>query len=533
MLRLLICCLLFALHAAAATPGQADDGRSAPHRHPPQPPPQPQPRILILGAGVAGVIAARTLRERGLTDFVIVEARGEVGGRVRSGRPGDGAYTVEFGANWIQGNVNPILCLALKHGLKTVNNDIYGSITTYSDMGPEDFADAITAADDAFSAIVANAGAQLDERGPDLSVKVCGRRGRGIADGGGCFERDFDLLTSYSQWDFEYAVPPAESSWLASGWNNNLTYNLYGEDNLLSVDQRGFKHFIQAEAATFLQPHQIVYNATVSSVDWSAPSRRLSDGSTYAPREAAPPIIVTLANGTKLDADYVICTFSLGVLQNEDVGWVPGLPEWKREAIAAFTMTTYTKVFVQFAGEDRFWFDTEMALYASPRRGRYPLWQSLDVPSSHKPQFLPGSRILFGTVVGDDALDISALSGTTNEGVKEDVREVLRDMFPNVTLPDFDVFYHDWAADPLFRGSYSNFPPSYDPALHRNLRASVGHGRLRWAGEAGSAAWFGFLHGAYADGQATARELADCIQHNHCADDYVPRPRGPQAPVRG
>lgn len=32
--------------------------------------------VLILGGGVAGVIAARTLHEQGITSFKIVEARG-------------------------------------------------------------------------------------------------------------------------------------------------------------------------------------------------------------------------------------------------------------------------------------------------------------------------------------------------------------------------------------------------------------------------------------------------------------------------
>lgn len=47
--------------------------------------------VLILGGGVSGIIAARTLRENGITDFRIVEARGELGGRLRSiqfGAPG-------------------------------------------------------------------------------------------------------------------------------------------------------------------------------------------------------------------------------------------------------------------------------------------------------------------------------------------------------------------------------------------------------------------------------------------------------------
>ncbi len=41
-------------------------------------------QVLILGGGVAGVIAARKLTDEGITDFVIVEARDELGGRMHS-----------------------------------------------------------------------------------------------------------------------------------------------------------------------------------------------------------------------------------------------------------------------------------------------------------------------------------------------------------------------------------------------------------------------------------------------------------------
>ncbi len=78
------------------------------------------------------------------------------------------------------------------------------------------------------------------------------------------------------------------------------------------------------------------------------------------------------------------------------------------EAIQSMTMTTYTKIFLQFP--HKFWFNTEarllfssvnpdpettpqMGLYADNERGRYPVWQSLD-----HPKFLDGSGILFATV---------------------------------------------------------------------------------------------------------------------------------------
>lgn len=51
-------------------------------------------------------------------------------------------------------------------------------------------------------------------------------------------------------------------------------------------------------------------------------------------------VSVTLVNGTTLEADYALVSFSLGVLQNEDVTWEPKLPAWKTEAIQSMSMVS-------------------------------------------------------------------------------------------------------------------------------------------------------------------------------------------------
>ena len=90
-------------------------------------------KVLILGGGVAGVIAARTLHQNGIDDFVIVEARHELGGRMMS--HSFGGKTIELGANWIQGTqtgsgpANPIFELAKKHNIKSQHND-FESVST-------------------------------------------------------------------------------------------------------------------------------------------------------------------------------------------------------------------------------------------------------------------------------------------------------------------------------------------------------------------------------------------------------------------
>jgi polyamine oxidase len=77
-------------------------------------------KVAILGGGMAGTMAARTLARANISDFLIVEARHELGGRIMDTE--FAGKTVELGANWVQGTennetgqINPIWDLALQY----------------------------------------------------------------------------------------------------------------------------------------------------------------------------------------------------------------------------------------------------------------------------------------------------------------------------------------------------------------------------------------------------------------------------------
>lgn len=294
--------------------------------------------------------------------------------------------------------------------------------------------------------------------------------------------------------DWESAYPPEESSLVFGITGQNLTYNQFSDENNFVLDQRGFNTIIKQEAATFLRPGdpRLLLNTRVTNISYS------DDG-----------VTVLNSDGSCIRAAYAICTFSLGVLQNDTVSFSPELPDWKRTAIATFQMGTYTKIFLQF--NETFWpMDRQFLLYASPTtRGHYPVWQSLSTDG-----FLPGSNILFVTVVNTESYRVEKQS---DEQTKAEVLAVLRQMFPDVDdIPEpIDFLYPRWSTEPWAYGSYSNWPPATTLQMHENLRANVG--RLWFAGEATSAAYFGFLHGAWFEGRDAGLRIAGEILSSNCS----------------
>jgi polyamine oxidase len=255
-------------------------------------------------------------------------------------------------------------------------------------------------------------------------------------------------------------------------------------------DQRGFNTFIHNQAAEFLEPEdkRLLLNRIVEKISWNENST-----TTY------------MTDGSCIDADYIINTFSLGVLRSGNVTFSPALPQWKQDAINAFQFGTFTKIFLQFPPEKVFWDrSTEFFLYASPMtRGHYPVWQSLDHPS-----FLPGSGILMTTVVAEQAYAVEAQD---NETTKNQVLKVLREMFGENSVPEpIDFMYPRWSRIPWSYGSFSNWPPGMKISEHENLKANTG--RMVFAGEATSTKYYGYLHGAYFEGKAAGDDIAACIK---------------------
>ncbi|KAI9245555.1 hypothetical protein BDA99DRAFT_528036 [Phascolomyces articulosus] len=459
--------------------------------------------VAILGAGAAGISAASRLDQKGETDFLIIDAQSFIGGRVQ--HQAFGYKSVELGANWIYGKgTNPIYKLASRHGLITTPNDkrdvvyydTYGPVTTQ--VGHE-----LT---DIFEQVMEDMVLYAEDRLSRNQVDLSSRTALRMLD----WQPDTPLKSAveYFAIDWELAEPAEVASLDYATGTRDMTVGTFPFGNEFVIDYRGFNYILQQEASRYLRDDEddrLLLNTLVTHIDYSN-----DDGL----------VKIKTNNSHEIIANYVICTFSLGVLQSDLVQFIPKLPEWKKEALYSFHMTTYTKIFMRF--DHQFWGDWQFALYADNNRTKhdhgYTVWQNLNAPGYFS--LLQGKNeqdhILMVTVTYKDAERIERMADTE---IIDEIMVVLKKMFPDTTIPrPLEILVPRWHNNPLFRGSYSNWPIGMLTEHHDNLRAplpaSSTRPRIWFSGEAMSED-YGYLHGAWTEGIATANKILDCI-HDQC-----------------
>src|SRR5690349_247068 len=119
-------------------------------------------RVVVIGAGIAGLTAARALGEAGV-DVVVLEARDRIGGRAFTERTSFGV-PFDRGASWLHSaDRNPVTALAQDLDFDAVPDE--GDTRVYAGSS-EDEEDAFTDATERIEAALA----KIAESGRDISV---------------------------------------------------------------------------------------------------------------------------------------------------------------------------------------------------------------------------------------------------------------------------------------------------------------------------------------------------------------------------
>ncbi|KAL2234160.1 UNVERIFIED_CONTAM: Polyamine oxidase 1 [Sesamum indicum] len=415
-----------------------------------------------------GITAAKVLAENGVEDVLILEAADRIGGRIRKEQ--FGGVTVELGAGWIAGvggkQSNPVWELARQSNLRTCFSDYSNARYNIYDHSGKIFPSGIAA--HSYQKAVESAIQKL--RNQESSSSMSNPDADAETPSGP--KTPIELAIDFILHDFEMAeVEPIS------------TYVDFGDREFLVADERGYEHLLHNMAATFLSTSdtRLKLNKVVGELQHSrnGVSVKTEDGCVY-------------------EANYVILSVSIGVLQSHLISFSPPLPRWKTEAISNCDIMVYTKVFLKFPR--KFWPcgpGKEFFIYAHERRGYYTFWQ-------HMENAYPGSNILVVTLTNGESKRIEAQS---DQETMREAMEVLRNMF-GPDIPDAtDILVPRWWNNRFQRGSYSNYPIYVNHQLIDDIKAPVG--RIFFTGEHTSEKFSGYVHGGYLSGIDTSKALLE------------------------
>jgi monoamine oxidase len=416
--------------------------------------------VLVLGAGMAGLSAARELTRRG-TRVIVLEARERIGGRTWTddslGLP------LDLGASWIHGTRgNPLTKLADEVGAKRVRTD-YNNITRYASDGRELSAREDAEIDEIFETLAQLIAEWQEEFDDDTSLHA--------AIQAYLEAEDLPTETLRQAWyavntaiEHEYAADAAD---LSLYWFDNA--DDYGGDEVILPGGYGQLVSHLADGLDIRLGH------IVRSVESDASGVRIQ------------------TDQGQFEADKAVVAVPLGVLKGQDISFNPPLPAEKRRAMARMGFGVLNKVYLQF--DEVFWeADAHLLGYVSERKGEWCEWLNL-AP-------LVGAPVLLGFNAGRFGLEIESWS---DEQVLAAALSVLRRIYgPDVPQPRGWLVTR-WGRDPFARGSYSSLMPGASPDDYDTLAAPVGK-TLFFAGEHTHREHPSTVHGAYLSGLRAAGE---------------------------
>lgn len=421
--------------------------------------------ILVIGAGVAGLAAARKLHQAGRR-VVIVEARERVGGRVWTDTMGSGVC-VDLGAQWIHGiSGNPLTALAKSNGFATFTTD-YDSRNIYSADGSRWTDDQVKEADRLFQRATAAINQQRkvyrDQRTPDLPL-----------------EKVWNSLAAAN------AVNVAQQQMLKFEANYEIEHE-YAAD----LGELSFYHYDQGA--------DDLGGDVVMPEGYGQIPLMLSNGLDIRLGEIVQRVstsateVEVATNRTVYRAKRVVVTLPLGVLKAGTVGFDPPLPPAKLKAIQALGFGLMDKICLKF---DRVqWPDRHVFNFADSRSRQFCEWINVS-------KFVK-APILAGYNVGQVALENAK---KTDAEVTSLAMQILRTMFGSGLPEPVAVKVTRWGLDQFALGSYSYLPPGATGSDNEALAEPVGD-RLYFAGEATYQKHTSTVRGAFESGEREANRI--------------------------
>jgi monoamine oxidase len=348
-------------------------------------------KVIIIGAGAAGLYAAYILKSKGV-NFQILEASANYGGRLGK-LTGFANFPIDLGAQWLHGKNNILGDL-----ITTSNTKITLDESDVKYWFNNQLVDSLPQSVNIFE------GDNL----PDVSYK------------------DYSLQKGLGN-EYKYIVENIAGDQGAAASRLSVYYNNLEEENWNSGDedfkfQETFFDLLDNQIASQVKD-KIQLNTIVSKIDYSQST-----------------IVITDSNNNLYNADKVIITVPIPVLKSGDIQFIPALPNEKTTAFSKIGMDAGMKVFLKFSNK---FFDQNIiggaicAAYADDSIGKA---QNDNVLLA----FIMGEQAEYLTSLGSDAAITTAL-----------LQELDTMYSGQATASFIASHVQNWTTNPFVKGAYS------------------------------------------------------------------------------
>ena len=373
-------------------------------------------KVIVVGAGMAGLTAAQALRLDG-REVIVLEARDRMGGRTWTEEVG--GVPVDLGAAWIHGpKDNPAALLLEGYGGSWEEDQSLADVPLVRDAdgrsydaaeqrAAESFAwDALGAFEDVLEDLGksdVSMGEVIDWHLDDWGLSGAGRTLAAFVG------RQYAV-------ELDYAAPADDIS-AAAEWE---VFEHKGGD---VVPVGGYAGLVEALA----EGVEVRLSEPVTAMDWSGDT-----------------VSIETSAGT-YTSEQVIITVPLWVLQSEQIVFTPPLPAERLALFEKAAMADLEKVILRY--EDRWWADDGATfLFMDEEPGRYPLCADF-TEHTGAPTLACFTGGAFSETTRAEASDEEVIAGTV-----ENLGRVLE----RADLPEpTEAFVTRWSTDPLAGGSYS------------------------------------------------------------------------------
>ncbi|KAI5664699.1 hypothetical protein M9H77_24022 [Catharanthus roseus] len=472
-----------------------------------------KPRIVIIGAGMAGITAANKLYtcagSKDLLEISIVEGGTRIGGRINTSE--FGGDRIEMGATWIHGikgspihkiaqeinsldSEQPWECMdgfpdepitvveggyELNQSLVQPVSNLFKQLMDFAQGKPVEEVNCLKLA------------AKSCGPGGNLSVGYFLRQGLDAYLNSSTKNQDDEhkVFDNWTQKSLEEAIfamhENTQRTYTSAGDLHNLDYNAESEYRMFPGEEitiaKGYLSVVDS-LASVLPAGTIQLGKKVTKIEWQPDDGHLPiTGENGHGNQLLQPVKLHFLDGTTMSADHVIITVSLGVLKQgirQEAGMFnPPLPNFKSEAITKLGYGVVNKLFLQLKDQvnrnGTKFPSLQLVFHQSDSKQRHPTIPWWIRRTASLCPIYGKSSVLLSWFAGEEALELETLNDQDIlDGVSTTISNFLGDSSIHLRsncngnansaesssetcLKFGKILKTRWGSDPLFLGSYS------------------------------------------------------------------------------